>query len=250
MILATHGIIQGRAAAPSASIVTDGLNFYIAPNIVAPSGTTVYDYLGNNVGTINNATGVFQTTNGGQFQLDGGNQSITITKTLPFTTTGCTVQIMFQRSNAANPTATPPQGAGFKDWCTLFSSRVFPNTFIVFDSINGTQNFAIEGQSVSSTTTLASNNTDWCLITATLNPTSSTAGTYTIYKNDISTGYSLNGNVYYNFGTFSFNFRIGEDNGNGRFFKGNVGNFLFYNKVLSSSEITQNFNALKTRFGL
>lgn len=239
MILATHGIIGSKAAAAVASVITSGLSLYIDPSIVAPSGTTVYDYIGNNVGTINNATGVYQTTNGGQFQFDGGNQSISINKTLPFTTTGITLQIMLQRSNA---------GAGFKDWSTLFSSRVFPNSFIVFDSISGTQNFSIEGQGVSITTSLASSNTDWCLITVTL--AASGSNNYTIFKNDISTGYSLTGTVYPNFSNFSFNFRIGEDNPNARFFKGNIGNFLFYSRVLASSEITQNFNALKTRFGL
>jgi hypothetical protein len=46
-------------------------------------------------------------------------------------------------------------------------------------------------------------------------------------------------------------FNLGRDNNNvNYFFKGNIGVFKLYNKVLSSQEILQNYNATKTRFGL
>jgi hypothetical protein len=34
------------------------------------------------------------------------------------------------------------------------------------------------------------------------------------------------------------------------FFKGNIGQALIYNRGLTATEVTNNFNALKTRFGL
>jgi hypothetical protein len=48
----------------------------------------------------------------------------------------------------------------------------------------------------------------------------------------------------------SLPFRIGRDgNGNDRF-QGNVSNVLLYNRALTESEVTQNYNALKDRYGL
>ena len=50
------------------------------------------------------------------------------------------------------------------------------------------------------------------------------------------------------------NLRIGATTENNssdtRFFNGDVSKVQIYNKALSSDEITQNFNAAKTRFGL
>ncbi len=43
---------------------------------------------------------------------------------------------------------------------------------------------------------------------------------------------------------------IGSGFDSSRYFKGNISQVLIYNRSLSSTEITQNYNALKTRFGL
>lgn len=53
-------------------------------------------------------------------------------------------------------------------------------------------------------------------------------------------------------GTFSYNtsnaYLIGYNGGN--WFNGQIGNVAFYNRALSPSEVLQNYNALKGRFGL
>jgi hypothetical protein len=43
---------------------------------------------------------------------------------------------------------------------------------------------------------------------------------------------------------------IGWANYGNRFFGGRLNNIMLYSKVLSDSEITQNYNALKSRYGL
>jgi hypothetical protein len=43
--------------------------------------------------------------------------------------------------------------------------------------------------------------------------------------------------------------KIGQDDLGGRFFTGNIATAMIYDRALSSDEITQNFNAFKTRFG-
>lgn len=47
------------------------------------------------------------------------------------------------------------------------------------------------------------------------------------------------------------NFRIGKDGWtNSKLYKGNIGPLQIYNRTLSASEVAQNYNALKPRFGL
>ena len=54
-------------------------------------------------------------------------------------------------------------------------------------------------------------------------------------------------------GSYSYFSDVGNSIGKGSFggnFKGNIGPILFYNRVLSPSEVTQNYNRVKGRFGL
>jgi len=44
--------------------------------------------------------------------------------------------------------------------------------------------------------------------------------------------------------------RLGAIVGGGRYWNGNIAQILIYNKALSSTEVLQNYNATKTRFGL
>jgi hypothetical protein len=44
--------------------------------------------------------------------------------------------------------------------------------------------------------------------------------------------------------------RIGQTGFDNNFWTGYIGNFLNYNIALSTTQITQNYNALRTRFGL
>ena len=50
-------------------------------------------------------------------------------------------------------------------------------------------------------------------------------------------------------GPVSGNLTIGKDQ-NGQNLSGNIANIQIYNRALSASEILQNYNATKTRFGL
>lgn len=85
------------------------------------------------------------------------------------------------------------------------------------------------------------------------------AGTYCLATSRDSAGnvvLYLNG-VQVNSGTLSssipvtYNFRIGADvNGGGEPFTGKIHSVRVYNRVLTSSEVSQNFNALRGRYGL
>ena len=67
-----------------------------------------------------------------------------------------------------------------------------------------------------------------------------------LYKNNQSTAYSINGSI----ASGTLNLRIGEDNPNSRFFKGDIGAFLFYNRVLTFSEINNNYYNFSKRFSI
>jgi len=42
----------------------------------------------------------------------------------------------------------------------------------------------------------------------------------------------------------------GTNMGTNAYGSGKMGNFMFYNRALSATEVLQNYNATKTRFGL
>ena len=236
------GAIIGK---PKLEVVSSGLQLYIDPAIIPPSSTNVYNTSGTLVGTINNSTGVYRSDiNGGVFRLDGSNQSITITPALSFNA-GCTIQVMLRRSTAGN--------GQYTTFSTVFGSRS-TNKLICFDSNSSTQNYNLEsdnngGTSVSpifnSQTGGLENGSaipDWYLLTFV--NSNATNGPISLYKNIQTTAYSINGSL----SSGALNLRIGEDNPNSRFFKGDMGAFLFYNRVLSSAEIKNNYYTISPRF--
>ena len=89
-------------------------------------------------------------------------------------------------------------------------------------------------------------NNTWSMIAITVNATSATA--YLCNANGITTGT----NTVSNPSLTGLNFFIGCDptDLSARAFKGKIATCMIYNSALSSSEITNNFNALKSRFGL
>jgi hypothetical protein len=46
------------------------------------------------------------------------------------------------------------------------------------------------------------------------------------------------------------NYEIGKDDGTGRFGQGNIYAVQRYNRALTAAEISQNFNALRSRYGI
>jgi hypothetical protein len=77
----------------------------------------------------------------------------------------------------------------------------------------------------------------------------------TITRNGSVSLLYLNGSLIYtdtalgNFGGISTS-KIGDYGGGGLNFNGRISNTKFYNRVLSSTEVQQNYNALKSRFNL
>lgn len=89
-------------------------------------------------------------------------------------------------------------------------------------------------------------NSGWQMVTMTLDSN----GTPSAYKNDsfiFSSAGGLAGSAqpYYQIGR-----NIGDEPAGPRAAQCKIGNFMMYNRALTLTEITQNYNALKSRYGL
>jgi hypothetical protein len=84
----------------------------------------------------------------------------------------------------------------------------------------------------------------WCMVAVSVTSTAATAylcqsGGLTTATNTVSHSSSVLNDI-----------KLAQDDAGSRFFNGNIAIAQIYNRTLSSIEITQNFNATKTRYGL
>lgn len=227
-------------------IVTDGLVFVVdAANYESypGSGTTWYDLSGNgNNGTLTNGP-IFDSGNGGSIVFDGSNDYIRVPSAQSFIpTTNMTIEV-WQYMEGRDSTilmATDGNGANevllYNGWANLINEK-----------------FGVAFNSPSVNTWLVSNITPplntWTHICVTKNGTTVSLYFNTVFDNsntqigDVSVG--VNSPLLIG---------VDADSGNegnlGNYFEGNLSNIKIYNRVLSADEITQNYNALKSRFNL
>ena len=233
----------------SLGVVQDGLilnldasKFYSYPR----SGNIWTDLSGNgNTGTLKNGP-TYDSANGGSFSFDGSNDHTLLPLNFfPYPSlTAFTISIWFKSSQANGGTLfgqqntdNPSSASGFVPVIYLRSDgfiRIEP-----FWTGNNT-NFILSSSTL--------NNNNWHNVITTFN-----SGTNQLYVNGVyntqQTGKTL--------ATFTdtYNYIVGagvaiERSLGTNYFSGNISNFNFYNRALTATEITQNFNALKGRFGL
>jgi len=192
------------------------------------TGTTWRDVSrsGSNNGTLVNGP-VFDSNNKGSIAFDGTNDIVNFG---PFSLlTGSNFSLSFWVKLSVNNITHVPIA---KD--SHFSIAFFSNQISYADGSNWNYS-AFGNHSNFSVDT-------WYNIVAVRNGTN-----VTLYSNSASIasltfGGSVTGNAN--------NFYLGAYAGNSNFFKGNISSMLIYNKSLTSTEVTQNYNALKGRFGL
>jgi len=216
------------------NIVVDGLVLSLdAANTKSYPGTgTVWSDLsrdGNN-GTLTNGP-TFNAGNGGNIVFDGVNDFISILGSTSITT--ATLLIWVYRDGAQ------PNYAG------IFYSRGFQANGMSFFST--TNNLSYTWNSSSGTFNFNSNlnvpNLQWSMCAVSISATNAI-----LYVGSSSGLLSATNNVS-NSSTIVNGLRIASDNFWSPF-KGSVSNAMFYNRALSPTEILQNFNSTKGRFGL
>ena len=222
------GVTTGKMAFQP-NIVTNGLVLNldaINPNSYPQSGTIWYDTSGNgNNGTLTNGTA--WTLNGSQtsFSFDGVDDYIRVDGNVLQDSAG-TISVWTKVITNAN------------------------NKFVISAVGSGTNRFYIRQNNPGNITLVRGANVDitipaytldvWYNITMTWDST-----TFYAYSNGIFIG-----SLGYTGGGSPTTIYIGSASPTTNFYNGNISQTQIYNRALSQAEISQNYNALKTRFGL
>lgn len=198
------------------------------------SGTTWRDLSSNNrTGTLTNGP-TFSASNLGNIAFDGINQYASLGTFTGFGTSNRTLCCW------ANSTATA-SSRRVVTFALDDSATDQPNSGIQLQ--NNTAAFFWGGTPYNGNITVGYTNGTWVFLTLTI-----TSGQVGIgYANGVSVGTATSTGVV---ATNPICY-LGRYNANyGQYFQGRLSTFLVYNRVLSASEVLQNYNATKYRFGL
>lgn len=224
---------------PVLPIVTAGLiTYYDASNILSysGSGSIWFDISGNsnNANIFNSPT--FTTANGGCFIMNGTNNYITPSTSVFNLNTTQTIWYKWNGINQASllsflgVTSTNGYGMWMNDGTNSANVGNKISGLIAANSFNG-------GGVTSSLSSV-----NWSQITMIRNIS---AGLMQFYINGVLDG---TGNPFTGITNTTANFLLGQSAN--PFAAGNLGAVMYYDRALSASEVLQNYNATKTRFGL
>lgn len=223
------------------SIILNGLVLHLNAAVISSypqSGTVWTDLSGNsNTGTLINGP-TFSSANGGNIVLDGTNDYIEVANAASLNSSTCTIDIWFRYTTANNYYAMligkhDPAGS-YNGWnMYIFNNVLYAQVKRQPPSSPTDTNFT--GFSISTT--------PW--YNAVLSITS--GGTGTFYVN----GSAVNSQSVFAYNVSSQPLRIARSvDSFWSNFGGNIACLKLYNRALSASEVLQNYNALKSRFGL
>ncbi len=217
-------------------IVTDGLIFAVdAANYESypGSGTTWTDLAGSNDGTLTNGP-TFDSGNGGSIDFDGSNDYTSFSGFTSVANTGTVCQWFKPAISWSN--SDPSQNMRLSG---VHINWEFGRTN------NGDGGFALDLGSATAVTTLQTtwSNTLWYNMVVTWD---TSANTSKVYMGGIldNTGTATNSTST---GTFEI---ARSPGGTTQVWYGNIASVKYYNRALTSTEILQNYNSLKSRFNL
>jgi hypothetical protein len=223
------------------SIVTDGLILNLDAGFVSSypaTGSTWYDLSGNNNnGTLVNGP-TFNSSNGGSIVFDGTDDYVNLTSTIQFNTNDFSICGWF-RSDSGNTSYKQIWNSGYNGGN--------PDVEIGLESPTNYLYFYIRPPAVVEEvvkTSYSVNDNLWRYFTAT-----KTSSTISLYVNGALVS-SKSGTYTSDVDSAGVIPRIGNglSNINNRPFKGNIAYVSTYNRALTASEISQNYNAQKGRY--
>lgn len=232
-------------------IVQDGLTFYVdAANSLSHSGTgTAWnDLIGSNDGTINGAT--YDSANGGHIVFDGNDR--VNTNYNPEGLSAITFCIWFKTSMTSRATLMGAYSGQDNTNTNAFAVEL--NRGSSLSQQDGLFYFARIGAGNSNSQTSYATNTslsdgDWHFLAVTHDlPTGTVTMTLDDTNRSVSNGVTSSSGPW---GVFQYDPHIGANNSQGNantYFDGELASVAIYDRVLSASEIAQNYNALKNRF--
>ncbi len=244
-IVQNYNASKGRYITPE-NIVTNGLVLNIDPansSSYSGVGNTIYDLSGfGNTGTLTNGP-TFTALNGGNINFDGANDYLTIGDKLDFGYNSYSFSTWVKLDSVTgNRTVYSKSVADYQPY--RYALLIINNKFRPF--MRGNLNDA----DVEFDSTLTLTTSTWYHVAA-VYERSSTLKLYINGSLDSSASIShwQNLDIQNN-----YTFKIGayadpSDNAN-YFIDGLISQFLAYNRALSATEVMQNYNATKGRFGL
>jgi hypothetical protein len=213
----------------SPTIITDGLVFSLDaanPRCYSGSGLTAFGLIGGINGTLVNGVG-FTTSNRGSFIFDGTDDYVTASS-IPatFWTGGSwTVETFLLNNNSTSG-----------DYGILGTASQLHLLIR-----NGYAHLGLFGNDVASNVQIST--TNWTHITFQYNANNYNKLIYvngSLSNSSIGTPINVNG----------ASTQIGKVSWGYNYYFGKMANFKFYNKILSATEVKQNYNATKRRYGL
>ena len=224
----------------TATVITNGLSLYYDASNASSypgSGNTVTDLSGNSrTGTLQGTAGGYSNVAGGAWTFNGTDQFIT-TNYIPSNT--CTFQIAFYNNTSYS---TPWNRGIFSTYGGTNYYGIYVAACYTTLNTNGmhmyTDNNTLFSIGVQNST-FAINT--WYILTVV-----STGSQVRVYLNGNTNPITTASTTTSHADTLA----IGTSKFDARYWTGYIGNFLTYNRALSTTEIATNYNTLKTRFGL
>lgn len=197
------------------------------------SGTTWSDISNNgNNGTLTNGP-LFTGSDYGAIVFDGVDDTINFGNVLNIGLSDWTVSAWINSTIAHFGRVVAKNNSSADGWFIGVENN---EKFVI--GINGTYGFS---------STYNYSTAGWVHLVGVWNRT----GFATLYANSVFLGNIVNisSQSSTNLQT-SFNLRISSRDSGGGFFNGNISNVQVYNRALSAAEVTQNFNAYRSRYGI
>ena len=229
------------AFANGGSIVTNGLVLALDAadrNSYVSGSTTWSDLSGNgNNGTLTNGP-TFNTGSGGSIVFDGVDDYIinSTTTNIPTGSSSRTVHMWVRPTANTNNFMQMGTGGGGNQVYIIEYYDISGTAYLFTDGINAGNNLTISGASLPTLNvwnhiTFGNSGQNWFYY---LNGVLRSSGTWSVTINTIGQKYVLGKRDDYATPPMT----------------GNMASVQIYNRALSASEISQNYNATKTRFGL
>jgi hypothetical protein len=207
------------------------------------TGTAVTDLKGNFDATLFNGVG-YSTGNGGELVFDGVDDYGNIDSGFMTGLTNATMTAWFYYEDNGRWTRVWDFGANTNNYVFLTprNGQSYSGTYAI-DTLRVAYRVGGGSETLVNMPTQLTNNT-WNEVTVTFSGT-----TMTMYHNGSSIGSVTNGNTLPNLGTTSNNY-IGKAQFPDPYYKGKMGAFFVYNATLNSTQVSDNFNAVRSRYGI
>ena len=225
-------------------IVTNGLVLALDAadrNSYVSGSTTWRDLSGNNnSGSLVNGP-TFDSNNGGSIVFDGTDDYVSVPKQTAFVNTTTFTLAAFMKRRLTNSLVICYQGADFNNDVGI---ELWNDNFAYFEVANGIDAYGY----------IANTSTNWQYLTMVFDGTQTgNSNRLKCYINGILLSVIYEGTIPATTSVSNSVFSIGNTEGNPvykNYSDGNIANVQIYNRALSATEVAQNFNATRGRFGI